>query len=265
MSDPSALPDAVPSATILLLRDSPEGVQVFMVVRHHQIDFASGALVFPGGKLDGGDWDPAFRERCQGERGLDDDGLALRVGAIREAFEECGVLLARRRGEAGLVDPAGIADFTAARDEIQTGKRSFAGFLAEHDLMLALDVLVPYAHWITPDMMPRRYDTHFYLAMSPASHEARHDGSESVDSIWINPARALAEAIEGTWTIIFPTRMNLLKLARSQSVMEALERAMAERIVTVKPWIEDREGTKVLCIPSDAGYGAVVEPLENLP
>ncbi len=260
-------PVAVPSATVLLLRDSPEGVQVFMVVRHHQIDFASGALVFPGGKVDADDASAKVRARCTLECDFDDAGLALRVGGIREAFEESGVLLARRRGaDIGLVDPATLSDPEGARERLNAGELSMGDFLEAEDLELALDTLVPFAHWITPDMMPRRYDTHFYLAACPPSWNAIHDGSESVDSVWINPARALAEAAEGQWTVIFPTRMNLMKLARSTCVTQAIERARIERIVTVKPWIEDRgEEGQVLCIPTDAGYGAVTEPIENLP
>ncbi len=112
--------------------------------------------------------------------------------------------------------------------------------------------------------MPKRFDTHFFLAEAPAGHGALHDGAESVDSVWINPARALAEAEAGCWTIIFPTRMNLIKLARSATVPEAMRAARASAIVCVEPWIEDTEDGPVLCISEEAGYGAVREPLDSL-
>ncbi len=256
---------AVPSATILLLRDSPEGVEVFMVVRHHQIDFASGALVFPGGKLDEADADPALRALCRYEGTLDEEGLALRVGAIREAFEEVGVLLARAKAPgAGWVLPTDIPQWEEYRTAVHGGQMDMMALLQATDLVLDLDCLVPYAHWITPDMMPRRYDTHFYLARCPSNYDARHDGGESVDSVWINPARALAEAEEGKWTIIFPTRMNLLKLSRAATVEEALATARTDPIVTVKPWVEEQDGQSILRIPEEAGYGVTWEPLERM-
>ncbi|HUN49527.1 MAG TPA: hypothetical protein VMU42_00345, partial [Candidatus Sulfotelmatobacter sp.] len=109
---------AVPAATVLLLRDGAPGLEVFMVVRHHQIDFASGALVFPGGKVDQGDADPGLRARCRGAEGIDDATLALRVAAIREAYEECGVLLACPRGAAGLVPGARLKALHGWREKL---------------------------------------------------------------------------------------------------------------------------------------------------
>lgn len=266
---------AVPSATILLLRDGAEGIEVFMVVRHHQIDFASGALVFPGGKLDEGDRDPGLRQRCilpDGGAALDDEALALRIGAIREAFEESGVLLAYGEdgqwagtdGSGALADPAAAAQLETDRTALHDGQLAMASFLETHGLTVDLRDLVPYAHWITPDFMRRRYDTHFFLARCPGHSCAVHDGSESVGSVWINPARALAEAEEGQWTIIFPTRMNLLKLSRSGTVAEALEAARQDPVVTVKPWVEERAEGAMLCIPEEAGYGVTSEPLERM-
>ncbi len=250
------------SATILLLRDGAQGLEVFMVVRNYQIDFASGALVFPGGKVDEGDRAPSIRARCQGDAGLDEEALALRVCAVREVFEECGVLLADQGALSGV--PAVLEDAEAVRSAVHGGQLDMEGLLGGHDLGLNLTALVPFAHWITPDMMPRRYDTHFFLARVPEAQAARHDGDESVDSVWINPAKALAEAEEGKWTIIFPTRMNLMKLARSSTVDEALTRAAAELVVTVKPWVENTSDGAFLRIPDDAGYEVTSEPLEKL-
>lgn len=253
-----------PAATILLLRDGAQGLEVFMVVRHHQIDFASGALVFPGGKVDHGDMAAEVRAHCHGADGLDDDLLAMRVGAIREAFEECGVLLARPRGSDQLVDGARLASLAPYRDRLNNGELEIGSFLTSEDLILACDMLTPYAHWITPNMMPKRFDTHFFLAPAPDDHVAEHDGSESVDSVWIRPDDAVREADEGKWTVIFPTRVNVEKLGRSGSVEEALAAARAAKIVTVEPRVKKKEGGAVLQIPAEAGYGLTEEPLENI-
>ncbi len=261
MSEEKTSPPAVPSATILLLRDGESGLEVFMVVRNYQIDFASGALVFPGGKVDPGDGAPTVFARCRSTAALDEEARALRVCGVREAFEECGVLLAR--AGADWVDPNAMPDFDGLREAVHGNRMDMTGLLEAHDLSLDLDVLVPFAHWITPDMMPRRYDTHFFLARSPDHHAAAHDGSESIDSVWINPQAALAEAEEGRWTIIFPTRMNLMKLARSRTVEEALAQAAAEPVVTVKPWIEQTADGPLLRIPENAGYAITSEPLEG--
>ena len=102
--------------------------------------------------------------------------------------------------------------------------------------------------------MPKRFDTHFYLAVAPADHLAIHDGYESVDSVWINPDAALVGATEGTYTIIFPTRLNIEMLAKSHSVENAIAMANERKIIPVLPWIEARDEGKYLCIPEEAGY-----------
>ena len=253
-----------PSATILLLRERGEELEVLMVVRHHQIDFASGALVFPGGKVDPHDHAPEVRSRTRGAADWDDGELALRAAAIREAFEESGILLARKRGGDTLVPGTELEALQPFRDRLNAGGTGIGTVLEMADLELACDLLVPFAHWITPEFMPKRFDTHFFLAEAPEGQGAVHDGSESVDSVWINPERALSEAAEGKWTIIFPTRMNLTKLARAKSVAGAMAAARSASIVPVVPWIEQTEDGPVLCIPEEAGYGAVREPLDSL-
>jgi len=261
MSDP-AIP--IPASTVLLLRDDPKaGLEVFMVVRHHQIDFASGALVFPGGKGAPGDSDPRLRERCHGADGLTDEQIALRACAIREAFEECGVLLARKSGETTLVGPDVVDAYDAWRPRLDKGEAAISELLEEADLYLALDTLVPYAHWVTPEMMPKRFDTHFYLAMAPEDQLALHDGREHVDSAWLNPGAALTECDEGKWTIIFPTRLNLEKLVPASSAGDAIARAKADDIKTVTPELEKRDDVLYLRIRDDAGYETTEETLEN--
>lgn len=238
---------ARPAATIVLLREAADGMEVFMVVRHHEIDFASGALVFPGGRVDPGDHDIAAGPRSPTPGA---DGLALRVAAIREAYEECGVLLARPRGTTELIGASRLCAVAPNGD--------FAAVLEAEDLVLGTELLVPFAHWITPPAMPKRFDTHFFLAPAPADQLAVHDGSESVDSVWITPNRALAEAADGRWKLVFPTRLNLQKLSRWSSSGAAIEAARTTPVVTVMPETTRTRTGRIMRIPEAAGYGGSV-------
>jgi len=244
------------AATILLLRDGAEGLEVFMVVRHHEIDFAAGALVFPGGKLAAGDEDPRVQARCTGIADLAPAQIALRVAAIREAFEECGVLLARSRGERALLGPARLAALGPRyRKALDKGELGIADMLEAEDLELACEELVPFAHWITPAFMPKRFDTYFYLAMAPAEQLAGHDGTELVDSLWLRPAHALSQAAAGVHTLVPATELNVKKLGFSDGVVAAITAARAQPVVTVIPEIaQGAEGVRLL-IPAEAGYG----------
>jgi 8-oxo-dGTP pyrophosphatase MutT (NUDIX family) len=247
---------AVPAATILLVRDGSSGLEVFMVERHHRIDFAEGALVFPGGKVDPADTDPELRRRCRGVEGLDEDAITLRAAGIRETFEECGVLLARRRGASALVGADDLLRLEARyRASLQADETSIAQVAEQEDLELACDLLVPFAHWITPEFMPKRFDTHFFLVSAPKDQAAAHDGSESVDSLWTTPEAALEAAEAGRRTIIFPTLLNLKKLGRSSRTDEALARARREPVVTVLPRPERGPDGSFVHIPAEAGYG----------
>jgi 8-oxo-dGTP pyrophosphatase MutT (NUDIX family) len=246
-----------------MLRDGDAGLEVFMVKRHHQIDFASGALVFPGGKIAAGDEDPNLAEHLIGADGLSPDQIALRVGAIREAFEEAGLFLARPKGGGAFIGPERLSELHDYRAQLDRGGLPIGALLADQKLDLDLSALVRFAHWITPTFMPKRFDTHFYLAAAPDTQVGAHDGFESVDSVWISPNAALAEADAKRMTIIFPTRMNLKMLAAHQTVADALAAAHARPVVTVLPWVEKRDGKPHLIIPPDAGYGAVEEPLDG--
>ena len=212
-----------------------------MVVRHHEIDFASGALVFPGGKADPADFDPALRDHLDGA--FQDDAMcAIQVASIRESFEECGILLARTAGDIELLDGNRLARLESYRQQLNDGELTMLEFVREENLRLACDRLTHFAHWITPPMVPKRFDTHFFLALAPDDHVARHDGHESVDSVWIRPADVLAEAESGKRTVIFPTLRNIEKLGR-HSTPEAAIAAAAETSppVTVLPWTEHRD------------------------
>lgn len=261
MSDKTAAP-AVPAATIMMLRDGPEGLEVFMVVRHHQIDFASGALVFPGGKADPEDFEPALIPHLDGAADAD-DMRAIQVSAIREAFEECGILLAREEGSRELVRGERLAELEDFRRSLHQGEVSILQFVQEQKLRLACDRLVHFAHWVTPEMMPKRFDTHFFLAEAPADHLAVHDGHESVDSVWIRPADVLEQAARGERTVIFPTLRNVEKLGTFMTVAEALEAAAGAEVVRVLPWTERRDDGTWLCIPPEAGYAVSEERMPD--
>ena len=250
MSEPAP---AVPSATILMLRDGADGLEVFMVVRHHQIDFASGALVFPGGKADEADFDPGLDAYLDGAMAAA-DMKAIQVASIREAFEECGVLLARPEGSDALISGERLAELEPYRDKLHKGELTILDFLKQEQLRLACDTLVHFAHWVTPEMMPKRFDTHFFLAAAPADHLAIHDGHESVDSVWITPADAVADAQAGKRTVIFPTLRNVEKLGTSATVAEAMGAAANSTPIMVLPWMDKRDDGTYLCIPVEAGY-----------
>ncbi|MGE0417044.1 MAG: hypothetical protein AB7O80_09585 [Acetobacteraceae bacterium] len=249
---------ARPAATILLLRDGADGLEVFMVVRHHAIDFASGALVFPGGRVDQGDHVVAEAAAlCPNPHGLTVPDMAFRIAAIRETFEECGVLLARPAGTTDLVDADRLARIEAEhRAKLAAAEIGFDAVLQAHDLLPATDLLVHYAHWITPSNQPKRYDTQFFLVAAPPEHLAVHDGSESVDSVWISPRQALADTAAGRFKLVFATMKNLEKLARHDTVAAAIEAARTARVVTVQPRSTKLEdGRRKLIIPADADYG----------
>jgi 8-oxo-dGTP pyrophosphatase MutT (NUDIX family) len=253
------------SATVLLVRDGARGLEVFMVERHHQIDFATGALVFPGGQLDAADGDAALAERCTGAAGLGDAARELRVAAIRETFEEAGVLLARPRGESALVDAERLRGIeTRHRAALNAGERTLGEIADAEDLELACDLLVPFAHWITPVLMPKRFDTWFFLVAAPPDQVALHDGHESVDSVWITPSDAEAARSAGRRTIIFPTLLNVRKLGRAATVADALARARSGPIVTVLPRVERRGETPMMVLPADAGYDVLEAPLTEV-
>jgi len=255
------------AATILLVRDGASGLEVFMVQRHHKIDFATGAMVFPGGKIEASDSDARLREQSTGADALDADALAVRVGAIRETFEECGVLLARARGSAALVGADRLREIEARfRDRLNADEVGLADVALAEDLELACDLLVPYAHWVTPEMVPKRFDTYFFLVAAPPDQVALHDGGESVDSVWTTAQHALAEAEAGRRTIIFPTLMNLNLLGLASDVSDALERTRARALVTVRPTLgRTPDGKPELIVPPEAGYPPLPPALAKLP
>jgi len=246
------------ASTILLLRDSKAAkeTEVFMMVRHYEIDFNSGALVFPGGSVDKNDKEIIDRpELYSGGGGLDASALSFRIAAIRETFEESGILLARPKGSQALIDARRAGEIEAAhRTDLNDRKITFLEVLTDNGMMLALDELVPYAHWITPEGMPKRFDTWFFLAAAPPDQLGAHDGRESTDSIWVSPREALAGGETGRFKLPFPTTRNLIKLGKQPSVKAALDDSRGRSIVTVMPVMTRLNGGRQLRIPKEAGY-----------
>jgi 8-oxo-dGTP pyrophosphatase MutT (NUDIX family) len=255
-------PAPIPAATVLLLRDGTDGMEVFMVRRATKMDFAAGALVFPGGKVDPPDRAPFLRKRCGDVSDVDDYQLALRVAAVRETFEECGVLLARPHGEKELVPEARVQELeTKYRDALTKDEIGIDAMITAENLDLACDLLVYYAHWITPVIRPKRFDTHFYLAPAPKDQVPLHDGSESLDSLWTKPQAAIDSFIAGGYQVMFPTYCNLIKLDRSKTVEEALDAARAAPVITVLGQHRvTPEGERHVVIPKAAGYGVTEVP-----
>jgi 8-oxo-dGTP pyrophosphatase MutT (NUDIX family) len=227
---------ARPAATLLVIRDGDDGIEVVMTTRAVAADFAANALVFPGGRVEPSDGTPEH-------------------AAIRETWEEAGLLIARPQNEGSLATNADLAP--------HRGRPYFdllaAGFAP------ALDLLVPFAHWVTPEDLPKRFDTRFYLAPFDADQTLIADGGETRDARWISVREARAAAESGRHTIVFATRMNLAKLARSATVAEALAAARASPIVTVQPVLVETETGLRLRIPIEAGYGIADVPAEGIP
>jgi 8-oxo-dGTP pyrophosphatase MutT (NUDIX family) len=252
------------ASTVLLLRDSKASVdgksrdeiEVFMMVRHHQIEFNSGALVFPGGSIDKNDREIAADPSLfSGGEGLDAGTLAFEIAAVRETFEESGILLARPKGSKALVDAKRASEIEAAhRADLNEGKITFLQVIADNGMVLALDELVPYAHWITPEGMPKRFDTWFFLAAAPPDQLGAHDGKESTDSIWLSPREALEGGESGRFKLPFPTTRNLIKLGKQGDVKAALEDSKGKDVVAVMPVMTRLNGGRQLRIPKEAGY-----------
>ena len=257
MTEPAAPPkplaQPIPSATVLIVRDGTAGLEIFMLVRNRQVDFASGALVFPGGKVDPQDHAPVWDELAPLK--VPHPERSYWVSALRETFEETGLLLAEARDGGGLVDArAAIAITAASQMAVASSKRTFADVLGGDRLRLATGRMVPFAHWITPATMPKRFDTHFFLAEAPAGQIAVHDGGETVESMWISPRQALADADAGKRVLVPATALNLEKLAKSGTVATAFADARHSRIVSITPTVAKANGGITVSIPADSGY-----------
>lgn len=243
------------AATVMLLRDAPE-LEVFMLLRNFDSVWIAGASVFPGGAVDPEDRDPVWATRCVGwddpraSRAVQrtEGGLGFFVAAVRETFEEAGVLLARD-ADGSPVD-ASAAHLSAARAGLNAGTTGFPEFVAAHDLVLATDELHVFSHWVTPPGGPRRYDTWFFVAAAPEG-EYTHDDSELIASTWVRPVEAVAAADRGEIDLIFPTRKNLEALARFGSAAEALAAAQAADPASTGRFVRESVEGRRIALPGD--------------
>jgi 8-oxo-dGTP pyrophosphatase MutT (NUDIX family) len=241
-----------PAGTVIVPRACPDGIELFMVRRDPNSRFAADAFVFPGGTVDPDDYitgaDPSLAgatveeaHRRLAERGGDAPAeptlsLALHLAAVRELFEEAGILLAD--GADGPIDVAVPSEASALdrdRRRLQAGSVAFSTFLAERRLTAATRRLIYFSHWITPAASPRRYDTRFFVCELPDGQEATHCGLETVDGIWIAPKQAIERHDRGTMVLVSVTRDHLERLARFPTVPALLEYASRKPIRTVNP------------------------------
>jgi 8-oxo-dGTP pyrophosphatase MutT (NUDIX family) len=227
-----------PSTTVLLIRDGADGLEVLMVVRGDDKGQYASAMVFPGGTLDAEDADEAWLAHLDGADGLDPAERARRIAGFRELFEETGVLLIEAPQRA---PPA-------------AGERSFLDVVRDTGGRLDLEAMIPFAHWVTPEGAPKRYDTYFRLCWRTTEMTAVSDGRETVSVEWLKPSQALALGAAGQRNVLFPTKCQLDLLAQSATVEQAVAAARARRIVPVSPTMERRPEGTVLSIPPESGY-----------
>jgi 8-oxo-dGTP pyrophosphatase MutT (NUDIX family) len=260
------------AATVMLVRDGVDGLEVFMLRRNLNSDFVGGAYVFPGGAVDDHDChenlDPVCRGRLDAEASAQLDiergGLAFWVAAIRECFEEAGVLLAYDESGAliRLDEPATKARFAEHRHAVDTGARRLVEVCDDEHLQLAVDCMYYFSHWITPEGAPRRYDTRFFVARAPEAQEPLHDDHEVIANVWIRPDDALARHHAGEFDLIFPTMRSLQALARFDTADDVLRAAAAiQSVPTILPRIVEDHGGYRIVLPGDPGYDEIV-PLD---
>lgn len=243
---------------MMLVRDGADGPEIFLQRRVGAMAFAAGMTVFPGGGVDLTDgtaeiaWagpEPAWwAERFATTQAR---AKALVCAAVRETFEECGVLLAGPTGDSVVSDTTGYRD---ARGRLERRELSLATFLAEEKLVLRADLLRPWANWITPVIEPRRYDTRFFVAVLPEGQLADGATSEAAEVQWSTPAEALARWRSGTDVLLPPTWSQLVALGEFGSTADIL--ATQRAIDPIQPVLDDVDGRQVLSFPDNQRYFA---------
>jgi 8-oxo-dGTP pyrophosphatase MutT (NUDIX family) len=257
----------------MLLRQAGTSPEVLMLERHAKSEFLPDLYVFPGGRVEPGDHELADRvggltgeEAMRRAHSVDPAAaLGFFVAAIRETFEEAGVLLARRRGERALVSGSLVEELGAHRLAMQEGTRGLREIVEEYDLELAADRLCVHGHWITPEIVPHRFDTLFFTAAAPPGQRAAHDGVESTDHVWIRPEEALVQAKRKEKQMIFPTLANLQTIAGFAEVEAIVESSRMRRVVPITPALAGSGSERRLVIPGDVGYPLTEEKLELPP
>jgi len=259
MSEP--VPTPRDAATVLLFRGETD-FEIFMVRRGARAQFMANAMVFPGGRLDAADCADDIAARCAlnrrqaAELMSAADGqraLGLLVAAVRETFEEAGVLLARRGGRLlTLEDPETAARFQAHRDALNAHSVSLASILEAEDLTLAVDAVSYYTRWVTPTVEKRRYDARFLMARAPNGQRPLHDAQETTASEWLSPAAALAAYAAREIQLAPPTLRILRELDQVDTVDDALKLGPPVQPIQPQPLYED--GVFHLLLPGDPQF-----------
>ncbi|MEW6554036.1 MAG: NUDIX hydrolase [Actinomycetota bacterium] len=256
------------AASIMLLRDAPGtgGLEVLMVRRNAGSDFAPDVYVFPGGMVEESDCGENVAGLCEGmgpdlalsilaDAPSPARALGLFVAGIRETFEETGILLARERtGEFVSCRGERAARFAYLREAAREDRISFAEMVAGEKLKLATGSLRYFAHWITPEVSPIRFDTRFFLAPAPPCQEALHDDLEITGHVWLSPQEALAASESGTFPMLPPTAINLMALAPFASAEDALSSSTGKEVTAILPRLSFEDGKLKLLLPDDPEY-----------
>jgi 8-oxo-dGTP pyrophosphatase MutT (NUDIX family) len=254
-----------PASTLMLVRDVPGGgpMEVLMLRRNSRSVWVGGAYVFPGGGVDAEDASPEVASLCTGRTdeeanrvlGLPEGGLGYYVAALRECFEEAGILLAfGDDGPVTFADASVAARFEEHRRRLNGGEVGFREIVEGEGLHLELDRVGYFSHWITPEGAPRRYDTRFFVAVLPAGQEALHDDDEVVASLWVSPSDALARHKAGEIDLMFPTMKNLEAIARFSQAAELIEATAAASVPDILPRLTvEGEGVRIV-LPGDPSY-----------
>ncbi|SEO44236.1 NUDIX hydrolase [Aquisalimonas asiatica] len=227
-----------PASTVIVLRDGPPGLEVLLLKRNARTRFGPGASVFPGGAVDADDTGPTAppcpvdETAASTELGVRRGGLAYRIAAIRECFEEAGILLARRTDGTPLRldDPAAMQRFQAYREALRHQQTTLADICGREQLRLFGDELLYVSHWVTPAYVPKRFDTRFFLAVAPAGQEATCCGQETVDQCWVTPEAGLDAETRGALQLMTPTRDTLERLARYDSAEAVIAGVRQQRL-----------------------------------
>ena len=250
-----------PAATVILMREAEEsGFEIFIVKRSSRSSFGS-LYVFPGGKLDPEDTERDLYACCEGmsdeeasaRLGIENDGLSFWIACIRECFEETGVLLTNPSDS--LIKE--YEKLSSLRKQLNNKEISFKDICISESLRLRTNNIVPCAHWITPAIEPKRFDTRFFLAKVNAKQLASHDGFELTESFWIKPKDALIRLKEGKMNMILPTISNIEQLAEFSSAFEAFnyfEGLGNNAIESILPKFVKQDGKWVGFLPGEEGY-----------
>lgn len=251
----------VDAASVMLLRDSPQGLQVLLVKRHSQSRVLGGAYVFPGGKLDRQDClvepaeldqSAAAMQQALGEAGLDRaTACGLHVAALRETFEECGVLLHAAPAAQTLLQRQSL------REHLAAGKPFLPTFSALGLGPLQTRLIRPWSRWITPrrpSMIDRRFDTRFFIAVAPEGQEARQDDHETTEALWLTPRQAIERYWQDRLPLVPVQLITLMQINRLERTEQAMQAASRRAPIQIQPEPQDVDGQRVLCYPGDPDH-----------